>query len=210
MKKKPDCVICNTLSLPGRFSCAMEIRHTPSKRHRPTVLVAMHPETMTALARFRLGSHSEPLGATRSHWERRRAPGRRFARGGGFPRLILNLARSRQFNGPPMAPDLQPIAIRVAWTPAGPRSYARGPLARVSQRARAHPPGELAVAVMTAGQCPPKTGTQRPVGAQRTDLGADLSGPPPRRLLQRPPSRGHTPSAVSIPLLATRPPPPLS
>ena len=47
----------------------MEIRHTPSKRHRPTVLVAMHPETMTALARFRLGSHSEPLGATGSDGE---------------------------------------------------------------------------------------------------------------------------------------------
>jgi len=205
MKKKPDCVICNTLSLPGRFSCAMETRHTPSNGVGGD---ASRDDDGACALPTRI--HSEPLGATRSHWERRRATGRRFARGGGFPRLILNLARSRQFNGPPMAPDLQPIAIRVAWTPAGPRSYARGPLGCVSQRARAHPPGELAVAVTTAGQCPPKTGTQRPVGAQRTDLGADLSGPPPRRLLQRPPSRGHTPSAVSIPLLATRPPPPLS
>lgn len=181
------------LSLLRRFSCAMETRHTPSERHRPTVLVAMHPERMAALARFptreghtaTAGRIQATVKATR--WEAVCARWR-LSTANTESRTILSILMASQWL--PISSQLPSVSHGPQRAPAQPLREGP-PRACVATGARSPAPGELAVAVTTAGQCPPKTGTQRPVGAQRMDLGADLSGPPPRRVPQRPPSRGY-------------------
>jgi len=128
------------LSLLRRFSCAMETRHTPSERHRPTVLVAMHPERMAALVRFPTrDGHTATAGRIQAtvkatRWEAVCARWR-LSTTNTESRTILSIQWPR--NGSRSPANCHPCRMDPNGPPLSP--YARRPPARVSQRARAHP-----------------------------------------------------------------------